>query len=810
MNNNQFKYTLTIDPTPQHDKPLKKKFGIITNHLKLVTGLTIQEFATYTTQPYSYTWTGGIFSISVCNTNWQSQSVFALDFDKGLVTIDQVLKRLKKREIYPQLWYSTFSDSIDLPKFRVVFFLDQPVENEELRKLIIASLLGLFPEADKQCKNAGRIFLGGKQSHILNEEPLALNRLIDILAIELIAGDSGKTRKLPATLFNTSTISVPECTFLYNNNRSIHFQTNSTTTTIYPEGGEVIDFEVARQRVKILDAFLSGEWLYHDQLFGLATNLYYVRGGRSLMNSTMEKFNQIGLTQYSDNNFSILTYLNKVSYAPQPIHSFSPYPEDSDLYDLITATKDIRGHVEQIEPIKRMSLIEAETRFKSKFEEVVNDTTTDKIHLFILPTAIGKTEQITSSVGVVALPTNDLKNEVYDRMKIPSVTTPDAVIFDNNTINRNLEFYYSIGLPKKATAVLYDVINPKNSFKYSESDIQKASQYLAHLKAAYYSKFTILTTHARAIHSEYNHDTIIFDEDPLSSLVSIKQVSISDLQKLDNQSNLLNNDLVNVIEYLKSAIPGEVVTTPLFDLDIDVLIDKVKISPIQTNIFDLFSSSYLLKDKRDGDLIHYVVKRELPKNKKIIILSATLPIYIYQKLFGDRLNVIDIRDVEQEGKIIQYTNRSCSRNSLTRYVSDISQAVGNKAVITFKAFQKDFQNPVDGIYFGNCSGSDKMKGHDLAVVGTPHRNTSEYVLIAKVLGIDFKTTDTTMSVQKIEYNGFRFKMNCYDHDELRFIQLALIESELVQAVGRARTLRTNATVEVYSNFPLRISDQFKF
>jgi len=31
---------------------------------------------------------------------------------------------------------------------------------------------------------------------------------------------------------------------------------------------------------------------------------------------------------------------------------------------------------------------------------------------------------------------------------------------------------------------------------------------------------------------------------------------------------------------------------------------------------------------------------------------------------------------------------------------------------------------------------------------------------------------------------------------------------LIQAVGRARTLRTPATVELYSNFPLRITDRF--
>ena len=71
-----------------------------------------------------------------------------------------------------------------------------------------------------------------------------------------------------------------------------------------------------------------------------------------------------------------------------------------------------------------------------------------------------------------------------------------------------------------------------------------------------------------------------------------------------------------------------------------------------------------------------------------------------------------------------------------------------------------------------------------------------------------KTTDTTMSFQKIEYNGFRFKFYCYDNEEIRLLQLALIQSDLIQAVGRARTLRMDAMVEVYSNFPLRISDNF--
>jgi hypothetical protein len=806
--NTQIKYTLTIDPTPQHHKPSKKQMGTITKSLTLATGLTINEFATYTTQPYGYSWAGGLFNSNICNTNWVQQSVFALDFDKGLITTDQVLDRLQKIEINPQLWYSTFSDSTDLRKFRVVLFIDTPVKDEEIRKLIVTSLLSLFPEADKSCKNAGRIFLGGKESHVISDQPISLTRLVDILSIELIAGDSGKTRKLPTTLFSTSTKTVPECTFLYNKYRSIHFQTKSNTNTTSLEGGEVLDIDAARQKIKILDCFLAGVWLHHDQLFGLATNLYYVRGGRSLMNSTMEHYNQNGITFYTDNNFNILTYLKKVSYPPQPIHTFSPYPEDQDLYDLISETKNVRGHIEQIEPIVRIPLDEAETLFKSKFEEVAKDCVTGKIHLFILPTAIGKTECITSTIGTIAVPTNNLKKEIQERMKIPCVTTPDAVVFENEYINRKLAYYYSIGLPRKATAVLHEVINPKNADRYSGEDFKKASDYLTQLKASYYTNHTILTTHARALHSEFTHDTIIFDEDPLNSLIDIKQVSISDLQKLDNQTRLLNSDLVNVIEYLKSTIPSEIVSTPVFDIDIDALIEKVTVSNIETNIFDFFGSSFLVKDKLDHDLIHYVVKRELPKDKKVIILSATLPIYIYQKLYGDRLNIIDIRDVKQQGEVIQYTKRSCSRNSLKRYVTDISKEIGDKPVITFKSFAHHFQNPVKEMHFGNCSGYDSMKGKDMVVVGTPHRNNVEYLLTAKVLGIDFKTTDTTIDFQKIEYNGFRFMMNSYNHKELREIQLALIESDLIQAVGRARTLRTDAKVEVYSNFPLRISSRF--
>jgi hypothetical protein len=85
-----------------------------------------------------------------------------------------------------------------------------------------------------------------------------------------------------------------------------------------------------------------------------------------------------------------------------------------------------------------------------------------------------------------------------------------------------------------------------------------------------------------------------------------------------------------------------------------------------------------------------------------------------------------------------------------------------------------------------------------------------YFLTAAAIGEEISVSDMEMKLQKIEYNGFKFKFNCYSHTALRNIQLSLIESDLTQAVGRARTLRYKAKVVVYSNFPLQISDQFIF
>jgi len=813
-NTMEYKYLITLDPTPQASKPTKNSnnIGKIANNLKLVTGLTLTELAQHISKPFSYTWSGGIFNGQVCNENWIEQSVIGLDFDnkKLKIGIDSVIDRFNFLEIYPQIWYSSFSDSPDLPKFRVLILLDQKIKHSNQYSLIIKGLLTLFPEADRSCGNLGRFFFGGNESHIINNKPCSTQKLIDVLSINMVTADGGRTRNLnSAQLLDVESGQKPYFLyFMYRSSRNSPELTKTTTTTTL-EGCETekIDFNLARKRVRILDEFLNGEWLFHDQLFGLATQLTNIQGGRKLMKETMLNYNRLGKTFYTENNFNIISYLNKVNYPPIPVFEFSIYREDNDIFDIISATKNLRGYVKQKEEINKISLLQAEELLIKEFEKA-SQGADNSIYIFKLPTAIGKTEIITSTVASIAAPTNNLKNEVSQRMKVEYQTTPDSVEFEDKTINKKMNYYYSIGNPKRATAILHDIINPKNSKIYSQQDVESANHYLEELQNSYKSTKSVLTTHSRAIHSNFSHDTIIFDEDPLNSLIDIKQLYISDLFKLKMMFNSRQVDLNNIIQYLESLIPGEIKELPTFTIDLDELIDQISRIKVESNIIEFFASSFILKDKMDPNCIHYVIKHELPKDKKIIIMSATISPFIYYRLFGNRVKLIDIQDVQQQGSVIQYTARSCSRSGLNRYVKTISELVDDLPVITFKSFSHQFQNTVKEIYFGNCSGYDELKGKDIAVVGTPNRNDIVYLLTAKVLEIPFKTTDTTMSYQKIEYSGFEFMFNTYDHEELRNIQLSLIESDLIQAVGRARTLRTNSKVKLYSSFPLRISEKF--
>lgn len=186
MKNSEFKYQITIDPHSQFVKPTKPEMGKISNSITLRTGVTINEFSSLVSYPNCYTWFGGTLTGKICKGNWEEHSLIALDFDKGLITVDNVIERLRKEELPPQLWYNSLSDSLELRKFRIVFLLDQPISSSLQYEIVMKGLLGLFPEADQSCKNISRFFLGGKSVTILQEDPISTLTLINKASLMVI------------------------------------------------------------------------------------------------------------------------------------------------------------------------------------------------------------------------------------------------------------------------------------------------------------------------------------------------------------------------------------------------------------------------------------------------------------------------------------------------------------------------------------------------------------------------------------------------------------------------------------------------
>jgi len=800
------KHLITTDKFSHNCKPSKEDIADIHKNLIHVLPVSIDELATIVAQPIGATFCPVNFNgRERSNDNFVSQSIFALDFDGNIIPEDAI-KRFEKYGLMPNLYYTTFSDTPEKRKFRIVMFLDTIITDRKQRDHIALSLLKLFPEADNSCKDASRMFFGGKESFILNRENVPFSSLIEVLDINNITNDNGKLRSVTKSKGLGVWLNLGK-PLLYN--KDIPKNDQRYIDNYFNLGK-------ATEEVKILNDFATGKWIHHPQLFGIATNLIWVKGGAKWMKEVMTKFNADNEgkyldgkeMQYSDNNFNIIPYVKKREYNPSNLSNFSPYEEDHIHTNIITSVSNTRGMVEQIDTIDKKSLEEVETQFKEEFTKAI-ESSDSNIYIFRLPTGLGKTEALTikDHKAVIAVPTHKLKEEIYGRATYDCLATPELPVLEDKNLMYKIEYLYSIGASKKVYTLLDSISKDKHLISYSHNDIQAIREYLSEIRSLYQeNRKTIITTFQRGILNKFKHDTLIFDEDPIDSLFVTNTMKITDLFRLELVAG--STELKDLLDFLRNSYAGMVNKTPILTMDTEKLMDLVVEQHLSSNVLDFFNSNYFMKDSKDSNLIHYITTRQLPADKKIIIMSASIPAYIYKKMYGDRVKEINISDVRMMGKIVQNTRKSYSRKSLATDLDPIVKEVGDRLVITFVKYKKKFKNPVDHMHFGNCSGYDDLKGKDLAVVGTPHQPQYKYFLLASAIGIEYKNADTIMSVQKIEWNGFRFMFNSFESDELQAIQLSLIESELIQAVGRNRTLRTDATTYIYSNLPLRLVDDF--
>ncbi|HAN38665.1 MAG TPA: hypothetical protein DCQ29_07150 [Chitinophagaceae bacterium] len=803
------KFEIYINKERRKEKPKSNEVGKIACSIDSKAFVDVNEFFNMVVQPYSYTWFGGKYEISKgapSKDNWLCTSVIALDFDKLSkdFSIEKAVNRFRDVGIIPQFWYETFSSNEDVKSYRIVYILDEPIDNRMCLEGCLEELYTYFENCDTSCRNINRFFFGGKSGKLIHTNLISTKLFIEYLSISKISKANKRTRVINR-YYNYIEKMVQNEDSAYTNNSTISECAKIDECYSNEPPKYLLKFNIneMRKKIKILDEFLDGKWLHHPQLFGLATNMQYINGGQKLMIETMNNFNKKGVTQYTSANFSIFTYLKKVTYKPMWVKNFSKLKEDSNLKDIISEMSTQRGMVEVKESFFKDELENVETEFKNKFQNIIENGIEGKIYIIKAPVGIGKTQNLINLKNVVvAAPTNNLKDEIGNRMQSKFVITPPKPYFKDIVHNENLNSFYDSGYYKKAKQYLYNLSNRK---KGSE-DAQVAKLYLHNLDSALKSSDTVITTHKRVLVSSFNHNTLIFDEDPLQSMTSIGKVTINDLKGLKNIGIDIPNSMKTFIDSLNKMPSG--VFIPLdFKHELDLISDRLIF--VKKEIVQFFTAVGFIKEIEDESTLYFLCLQDMPFNKKIIILSASIPTYIYEQLYKDRVEIIELSDVKQKGEIIQYTNRSYSRCSINYTQQTRTIPKFNMPVITFKSTNHIFNSKPLDIYFGNCAGYDTLKGRDIVVLGTPYHNVYFYLLFAGYFKLDI-SDDFKMKQQEVEYNGFLFKFNCFSNPLTRIIQLQLIEGDLIQAVGRARTIRTDAKVHLYSNLPLRMSTTIKW
>lgn len=167
------KIKVYIDPRGYDEKPSGKEIGGIKARLQKSISpslVTLEELVQEIKTGHSIS--PGIMG-GMSAKDWKEQQLFLVDIDNEedgpILRIKDARAICKENDLPLAFFYQTFSYTKEHPKFHLAFVMDKPITDEGERKKITETLVNLFPQSDKSCVNADRIFHGtNKCAKLLN------------------------------------------------------------------------------------------------------------------------------------------------------------------------------------------------------------------------------------------------------------------------------------------------------------------------------------------------------------------------------------------------------------------------------------------------------------------------------------------------------------------------------------------------------------------------------------------------------------------------------------------------------------------
>lgn len=818
----------------------------------------------YTFNPSTFS--GG----SMKEENFEQMQLMVLDFD-GKISFDNVKARADQLNLPILSAYDTFS-STNHDRFRVVFLNDVSINNKIAAKIYKSSLLEIFPEADKADKSIAHMYYGGNSKLMYFDETVPTINLESTIrnmtySMKNRHGDKhykeairrfAKNNHIRLNNKGLPDISVSEFstehngTFLTKNggNSPNTIICNTSNGRIPPFLTYIIHLEeertghcsVARtdnfcsreyrsdllidveQKCQLFRDFKYGERkLHHSELVGLATNLSHVESGVAAFEKILSEY-----PDYYDNGKQkrwdyYLKYFKDMKYKPASCCVFCANSDKCNHGKNILSTVKLKsGTIEKLSECNEAfcSIKELQEDLAFNLNKAVSSDNMGW-HIIKAQTAAGKTEaylRLMSESGkrfLIVVPTNKLKRDVEARaakMGIYIKATPSL-----DEIKDEIPSYIWETIADLRRTGQHGEVYSYICGVSEEENIACLKKYIKEINSLENYEGNMITTHRKFFSMRKSilakYDEVIIDEDIILTSIAPNQCEI----KLSLLNEILDElkgtpeykEIVKKIELaLNYTEKSTMFKLPSFTWDYDK--DNKPIDGISelTDLPAFCKAKYFMYlDTEDlKDSIIFLKPYKFHK-RKYIMVSATVDKDICEYCFGkNNVRFYECKQAAYTGKLIQYYEKSMSRNCIDgdRSILDkIHKWSGFDHMITFKKYRRG------DMYFGNAIGCDSLKGEDINVVGTPYQVDFLYKLLPFSFGLDIDES-AEMKPCIVKHNGYRFKFTTYEDDVLQKFHMWMIESELEQAVGRARLLRCDCTVNLFSNFPLKQAVMKKF
>ena len=583
---------------------------------------------------------------------------------------------------------------------------------------------------------------------------------------------------------------------------------------------------------QLFNEFSAGERLLsEDELTGLATNLIQIETGSDKFMKILKRHSYFDFKpkKYSDWQFH-LNGLKKSNINPYPCDIFCHHKDTCHhARDTLSTIKPKRHCIQKLSnhPVEKFYPIEdARADFLEKFMTALNADDSN-IHVINAPVGVGKStiamgvfESNTDLRGLFACSSNDLKNELFEKSEymFPRVKSPS--LYDKSIRNKlppeiwtRIERLHQSGRYHETADYIKGII----ATEAVDSKCREIlDAYLKDLILFYKSMCNAFTTHSRLLTMAYwplnKYDAVIIDEDILLHCMIPNQVEIT-FAECQNILSQIHPEC-DLAKKIRTAIDAAQSKQSFFTLkkiryyrEYDVITTAIDIASFcraeRFYFKKMYEENNLLESNQSADSIVFFRPFNLNPRVKYIVLSATANHDIYNNFFGaDRLSFYQCKNIKNLGTLNQYSDSTKSRADIAKKPSVLKEVkawTGVKHTVTFKK-HADYINAT--MHFGKTTGVDFLRGKDLDVIGTPHQPEWIYKLFAYTMGHEIYDSDK-LKYQPVQHNGTAFWFMTFERELLRNIQFWMIESELMQAVGRVRLpLEPNSTVNVFSNFPL--------